>query len=391
METQSNPRDGARGVRGIDVAGLERQLAATWRETAAGEGAAGKSGVTRVCVANLIVYSPSASGREGLGVLLEEVAAQTPSRVIMLQVERGGEPRLDAHVSTRCRPALKGRRQLCGEQITIEAGGRMTESVASAVEPLLVPDIAAFLWWQDIPNREDKLFSRLVEMVDRVVIDSAAFDRPREDLGRVAGLVAGRGEELRLSDLNWGRLTSWRSIVADFWDVPEYREHLDALDRVEIEYEPSAIAPAEVAAQALLTAGWLSSRLGWRPAGTFVEGRNESRVGFTSRGGGIDLVLRASGEAGGGRIRRVVLGGAGAAEFRAALGSGGATLETSARIGDALHVGRVVAYEAKSEGRRLGRELGILARDEVYEQAVTAASRLTGTGAAGEDRVGKIS
>ncbi|MFN2479927.1 MAG: glucose-6-phosphate dehydrogenase assembly protein OpcA [Pyrinomonadaceae bacterium] len=381
METQSKSNDDAGRVGGVDVAGLERQLASRWRETAAEE-VGGKSGVTRVCVANLIVYASAAEARPELDKLLEEVAAQTPTRVILLLADRGGAPRLDASVSTRCRPALRGRRQLCGEQITIEAGGGVIGSVASAVEPLLVPDIAAFLWWKDIPNGEDKLFSRLVEMVERVVIDSAAFDRPREDLSRVASLVASRGEEMRLSDLNWGRLTSWRSLVANFWDVPDYREHLDALDRVEIEYEPSALAPKDVAAQALLAVGWLASRLGWQPSGRRVEDEDGLRVGLASGGREIELALRASGELGVGAIRQVAFR-AGAAEFRAGFGAGGATVETSAKIGDAPIVGRVVAYEAKSEGRRLSRELSILARDEVYERAVAAASRLIATNAAG--------
>lgn len=387
MDTQTQPTlSETPRVRGVDVAGLERQLASRWREAAA-EGEDAKSGVTRVCVANLVVYAPAAEARPELDRLLEEVAAQTPTRVILLRADREGAPRLDASVSTRCRPALKGRRQLCGEQITIDAGGNVVESVASAVEPLLVPDIAAFLWWKDIPNREDKLFRRLVEMVDRVVIDSATFDCPREDMMRVARLVASRGEEMRLSDLNWGRLTSWRSLVANFWDVPEYRTHLEALDAVEIEYEPSAFAPTEVASQPLLVAGWLASRLGWQPTGNIIEDENGWRVGFASGGRELELVMRAAGNAGsGGEIKRVLFrSGGGAAKFYASLGEGGATLKTSAKIGDAMHIGRVVAYEAKSEGQRLSRELGILARDDVYEQAVAAASQLIAPRAAAED------
>ncbi len=45
-------------------------------------------------------------------------------------------------------------------------------------------------------------------------------------------------------------------------------------------------------------------------------------------------------------------------------------------MGDARQVGRVLAYEPRTEGQRLGRELGILARDEVYESALAAAARL---------------
>lgn len=36
------------------------------------------------------------------------------------------------------------------------------------------------------------------------------------------------------------------------------------------------------------------------------------------------------------------------------------------------HIGRVLAYEQKSEGQRLARELGILLKDRIYEEAVTA-------------------
>ncbi|MFL6229962.1 MAG: hypothetical protein ACJ741_14410, partial [Pyrinomonadaceae bacterium] len=62
-------------------------------------------------------------------------------------------------------------------------------------------------------------------------------------------------------------------------------------------------------------------------------------------------------------------------EFYARMDEGDSRLATSAKIGDALEVGRVLAYEAKTEGQRLSRELSILARDEVYEQAVLAATR----------------
>jgi glucose-6-phosphate dehydrogenase assembly protein OpcA len=373
MQAQSN-QNGAGATRGVDVAGLEKQLAVMWREMAKG----GDAGVTRVCVANLVVYVPDREERAGLEELLEEVARQTPSRVILLFAENESESRLDAYVSTQCRAALKGRRQVCCEQVTIEAGGASVASVASAVEPLLIADIPAFLWWKDIPHDDDKLFARLVEMSDRVVIDSAAFDHPHADLSHVARLVAGRADVLMLSDLNWGRLTAWRNLVAGFWDVPDYRAHLDALDSIIIEYTPTASVPEEIAAQALLTAGWLASRLGWQPTDEkLTRDGNGFRVALDAGGRAINLELRAPGEGADGALRHVVLRSAsGAAEFYAMLDESGTRLETSAKIGDALSVGRVLGYEAKSEGQRLSREMSILARDEVYEQAVAFAAKL---------------
>lgn len=374
MDTQKQTGAQSASLHGVDVAGLERQLAATWGESAR-EG--GGAGLTRVCVANLVVFAPSAEGTAASDQLLEEVSAQTPCRVIVLRADCDAASRLDAYVSSHCHAALKGRKQVCGEQVTIEAGGAACGTAATAIEPLLVPDIPAFLWWKDVPDEGDKLFARLVEMSDRVVIDSNAFDHPHADLRRVAVLIASRGEEMRLSDLNWARLTTLRTLVASFWDVPEYRAHLDALTSIEIDCEPPSSMPEEIAAQSLLFAGWLASRLGWRVETGCARDGDGYRAVFNNGGRMINLVLRTIEGQRCGAIRRITLRREdGAAEFRAGADEDATRLSTSAKIGEELRAGRVLAYEARTEGQRLGRELGILARDEVYERAVASAAEL---------------
>ena len=375
METQpQSNRDEARGVHGVDVAGLEKQLAAMWRRSAT-EADARASGVTRVCVVNLIVFMPKNAERAELDELLEKVAAQTPGRIIVLFADREAESRLDASVSLRCHAVLKGRKQVCGEQVTIEAGGAAVETVASAIEPLLVPDIPAFLWWKDIPDNDDKLFARLVEMSDRVVIDSAAFDHPHDDLRRVARLVASRADVMLLSDLNWGRLTTWRNLVAGFWDVPEYRAQLDALETVCIDYEPSALAPAEIPAQALLVAGWLAACLGWQPSRSVERDEQCHRAALNVGGREINLELRSVEGQASGAVKRIAFR-SGRADFYARADESGTRIETQAKLGDALWIGRVLAYEARTEGQRLSRELSIFTRDGVYEKSVASAAQL---------------
>jgi glucose-6-phosphate dehydrogenase assembly protein OpcA len=381
MENQTSNTQGA--ARGIDVAGLERELASMWRESARGADGAEAVGVTRVCVLNLIVYAPGVGGAESLDALLAEVAERMPCRAIVLAADRvSAESRLDARVAMRCQPGGRGGggQRVCGEQVTIEAAGEAIGAVASAVEPLLVPDIPTFLWWQDIPHYEDKLFSRLVEVADRVVIDSAAFDHPAEDLARVARLVR-EHPRVMLSDLNWGRLTTWRDLVAGFWDAPADREVLDGIDSVEIEFTPPAAAAESVAAQALLAAGWLASRLGWRATGAGETGAGEPGRAYSLDAGGrtVRVWLRPANEAGpeAGALSRVTLRNERAgAEFVALKSPDWTKLETSARIGGAATAGRVLAYEARGEGRRLTRELSLLARDRIYEEAVAAADAL---------------
>jgi hypothetical protein len=51
-------------------------------------------------------------------------------------------------------------------------------------------------------------------------------------------------------------------------------------------------------------------------------------------------------------------------------------LETKATIDGKQTIGRVLSYEGKSEGRRLSRELSLLKRDLVYEQALDSAAQL---------------
>jgi glucose-6-phosphate dehydrogenase assembly protein OpcA len=328
-----------------------------------------------------VVYAEGAEGRAEVDDLLSEVVERHPCRAIVLAAERGGdESRLGAFVSTRCQLSSRGSKRVCGEQITIEAAGASVDTASSAVAPLLVPDVPVFLWWKDIPHYEDKLFTRLAGMADRVVIDSASFDRPHEDLRRLAGLL--EGGRLRLSDLNWGRLTSWRALVAGFWDVADYRESLARVEKVVIEYDPPDRSHTQLAPKALLALGWMASCLGWEVSG---EGAtfDDNRARFILKDGGreIEAVLAATDDVAGrdGWLTSLTISTEAGDEFSVELLLEERRLRTRARLRGTGHAcERVLAYEARGEGERLGAELDILSRDDVYESAVGAAARLLG-------------
>jgi glucose-6-phosphate dehydrogenase assembly protein OpcA len=379
MSSEIQPKAAAKNApQGIDVGRLEKELAANWRSAGDGQ----ESSVTRVCVLNLIVYVAPGEDRAKLEELLDAVTEQSPGRMLVLVADRdAAEAKLEAYVSTRCQVAPRGAaKQVCGEQVTIEAGGASLAAAASAIEPLVVPDVPVFLWWKNIPHEEDKLFDRLVELSDRVVIDSLVFDRPHEDMKRLAEIVGARRQYMLASDLNWGRLTSWRNLIASFWDVPDYRPHLDSIDDVLVEYDPPDAASEQIAAHALLLVGWLAAELKWEPTGEFArEEKGGARWVLRADGRRINVSFRPTADRHGcdGLIATLTLrADASGAEFYVGVNEGWTKLETSAKIGDAREVGRVVSYEAKSEGRRLARELSILSRDEVYERAVAAVGRL---------------
>ncbi|HEX9917755.1 MAG TPA: glucose-6-phosphate dehydrogenase assembly protein OpcA, partial [Pyrinomonadaceae bacterium] len=130
---------------GIDVGRLEKELAANWQSAADGE----ESSMTRVCVLNLIIYAAPGEDRAKIDELLDVVTEHAPGRTLVLIADRdSAEAKLEAYVSTRCQAVSRGAaKQVCGEQVTIEASGAAVDTAASAIEPLVVPDVPVFLWW----------------------------------------------------------------------------------------------------------------------------------------------------------------------------------------------------------------------------------------------------
>ena len=383
LETQANAV-ALSSSKGVDVNKIEKELASMWSGVSETGDVTGSAGITRACALNLIVYTTPWDDRGQLEELLSQVNEQHPGRTLILVAYRDtATPRLEGYVSMRCRLLGATGKQICGEQVTIEAGGPLVETAATAVAPLLVPDVPVFLWWNDIPHYEDKLFDRLAQMADRIVIDSAAFDHPYDDLLRLSNTISDQSRRMRVSDLNWGRLTSWRTLLASFWDVPDYLPLLGEIDRVAIQYRPPKDAPDEIAPKALLLAGWLASRLGWEVAGKLnCDGKEvcECDLRAGDRTIGLSFLRDKTAERNDGMISSVALAaGNGEANFSVAKRTDGTKLQTEAQIGTERSVGRVLAYQMRSEAEQLGRELAFLNRDAIYEAAVARAAQLVAT------------
>lgn len=377
MEIQTNESAAPLSLaKGIDVGKIEKELKSLWRTDEQGHS------VTRAYTSNLVVYAHAGEDLETISDMLTVVNGIHPGRVVLLVANRaeGVAPRLEASTSVRCRK-LGASQIVCGEQVTLEADGVALATANTAIAPLMLPDIPVFLWWKDIPHYSDPLFDRLADLADRIVIDSAAFDNPHNDLRRLAEVVQTRPEFGFFTDLNWGRLTAWRTLLASFWDVPDYRPALDELDRVTVEYDPPDANKNEIAAQALLAVGLLASRLGWR----VVKGEKGTEAAwFTFREGGREIVveLRPDREFDGNDALLTTLtlsAKGGQAEFSVGFNPDGPKLETSAAVNGMRAVSRVLSYEQKSEAQRLSRELNFLRRDKIYEAALEVAAQMLAT------------
>jgi hypothetical protein len=161
-----------------------------------------------------------------------------PSRTLLL-VPRpdASEDGLDAQVSLRCFPV--GQRAICGEVIELELRGKRAGAPASIVQPLLIADLPVFCRWRGEPPFGSTEFVQMVEVADRLIVDSEEWDELR--YGELAQIF----ERTAVSDIAWRRTESRRFELARHW--PGIRDQ-------EIEL-------AGPRAESALLRAWLSSRL----------------------------------------------------------------------------------------------------------------------------------
>lgn len=244
----------------IDLTAIEHELRQLWKESAADALSEGRAAVTRALTLNLVARARDGATAERISAAAQALTASHPNRTVLV-VEHADDPsaRLEAYVQANCLLTAPGVPQVCGEQVTIDAGAGAAGQVASLVLPLLVPDLPVALWMPGPAPFADPLLARLRGVIDRLIVDSADFLDPTHDLRRMAELDRAGGAAV--SDLSWTRLTPWRELLAQFFDTRPLLPHLRRVDHVAIAYASTAERAGPF--DALLLAGWLIASLGW--------------------------------------------------------------------------------------------------------------------------------
>lgn len=173
---------------------------------------------------------------------LAGLAERHPSRTILLFPEPEAEDGLAARVLLECYEVPGSERHLCNEVVELRLRGERALAPASIALPLLLPDLPVFLRWRGRPEFASAVFAQLVDMVDRLVVDSAEWP----DIPAAYSELARSFERVAVSDIAWRRTLPWRAALAAAW--PELPEHI-----------------AGPHAEALLVRGWLRSRTGADP------------------------------------------------------------------------------------------------------------------------------
>jgi glucose-6-phosphate dehydrogenase assembly protein OpcA len=165
-----------------------------------------------------------------------------PARTIFLVPEPGRRARIEAEASLRDVVLEGSSREVYSEVVEIRLFGAAARHPASIVLPLLIADLPAFCRWRGRPPWGASELDELVEVVDRLVVDSNEWTGLPGHYERLEELF----ERAAVSDIAFRRLLPWRIRLAEAW--PGIRR----LERLRV------TGPR---ADALLLAGWLRSRL----------------------------------------------------------------------------------------------------------------------------------
>jgi hypothetical protein len=175
---------------------------------------------------------------------LEGMAELHPSRTILLLPEpHADDNRIDARVEVERWEVPDTDRELVTEVVELTLRGSRAQAPASIVEPLLISGLPVFLRWRGEPPWDAPELDQLVEVADRLIVDSTEWETLPDSYARLAELFS----RCAASDIAWARTSRWRAHLATLW--PEIAD-------------VTTLRVRGTGAQAWLLCGWLRSRLG---------------------------------------------------------------------------------------------------------------------------------
>jgi len=256
----------------VQFADIEQELSILWKISADNMRTGQNSGV-RTSVLNLIICAPDIESAERASKLLRALASTHLARVaVVILDETIPSASVSSWITLRCFSMLSDLMRHCFEQITLITTGSASRSIAHILQPLIKPELPTYLWWLGDPPAESTIsFKGLVEISNRVIVDSTSFFHPEQDILTLASFCQ-ETPDCAISDMNWGRITPWRQLIAQFFDVMDYRPYLSGVTSIEIEHAAAPLAMPIRSAEgdvspnpscALLLAAWLKGSLNW--------------------------------------------------------------------------------------------------------------------------------
>ena len=318
-----------------------------------------------------------------------------PSRATVLIAdpaqEEPAQPGMEVHVDLLEQEAMRGRPGIVFECVTVDVSTQNERQLASIASPLLVPDLPDVLWWAADTEDGGTLFTELVDICDRLIVDTAAARHVCSALQALHAFVHAPGDHAAVGDLAWVRLNPWRRLTAQFFDVPAALPLLDLIDEVTLTYGSSPHQWSGFSG-ALLYAGWLGSRLNWRTPGELLPLRGEPnawratlRAGSAGQQREVTLTLRPTARplAASTLLDVRLTADGGKAGFFSVERLDADEISTVSHCPDLAPMVRTVFAPLPDEADLLAEELRNFGRDLIYEAALEFAADLAPAGFTG--------
>jgi glucose-6-phosphate dehydrogenase assembly protein OpcA len=265
VSPEANSLGLARRETTADSRAIEAGLHDLWRQAEAGE--IGGS-LVRSASMTLIVPAPTGKAADELIGTIDRITLTHPCRAVLVVLDDAvRDP--GAMLASHYRRPGDGDPARYWEEVRIMAPPGGVHQAMSAASTIVLPGLPVQTWWPGAMPFDSDLYNHVVEISDRLLLNSARFRDPRIGLADLVAAIDIAHESVAFADLSWSRISPWRVLTAEMFDAPADQDLLDSIENVSVEYSRSAGAVESV--EALLYVGWLASRLGWEPRAALEE------------------------------------------------------------------------------------------------------------------------
>jgi glucose-6-phosphate dehydrogenase assembly protein OpcA len=223
---------------------IERDLAAMWKTATTRTGG---TAVSRACSSTLAVLCAAGDAEEAAR-RVRAISRLHPTRALVLELQSGADPPLEASAGAVCHLRGDGRGLICAEVIQVTADPAAEARLPSVVRSLAVGGLPLALLATAPGLRSGAAFREISGDADVVIVES----------GRPADLPD--PEETSVRDLAWSVSTDRRRALATAARHPAVRTVLAAPRGVRVGRPSGPLTAATV-----LLAGWIAARLGLQP------------------------------------------------------------------------------------------------------------------------------
>ncbi|MDP4720694.1 MAG: glucose-6-phosphate dehydrogenase assembly protein OpcA [Akkermansiaceae bacterium] len=224
---------------------------------------------TNASLMNLVVFTEKEGGLLENSRIINDLTRENACRAILVEINSEADPSIRAWITAHCHLS-GGKKSVCCEQISFYLTGRVTGRFRNTVFSHLNSDLPLVFWWQG--ELSDVFTERLVSVIDRLIVDSSAWQNPKASFSRILESVDDN-TKLTVQDLAWTRCWQFRASIAGLFDDSVAQTIIGNIEKVKITHHAS---DRNTALQIL---AWLAVQAGWKSTGKLLfETRNGTKI-----------------------------------------------------------------------------------------------------------------